>query len=612
MLTIRLWEESVSALAYLIRWIWSEGTHLLMAVFARQQSRLQQACKLTQLNSSLLGMRYGFDDGVMVLLHMKVSSMQALHEYRVASKHSALWFLPASFLILTGCAGLPPGSDYPKVRTMALAHPEETRLGQHYEISRNEHGDTSGFRFISAGTDGFLMRMQMINAAESTLDLQYFIFRGDETGKQLTAAVLHAADRGVRVRILIDDGETEAGDEQIAILEAHAAIEIRMFNPFAYRGHSVFLRTLEFSFNSARLDYRMHNKLLVVDNSIALVGGRNIGDQYFQIDPASQFADDDVFSAGPIAQHLSASFDEFWNSALAIPIMALAGKNATHEQLDNHREVLNDQDQKLKADDVDYVKRVATGEPFNSVMSGKLALVWAPAQMISDSPDKKKVEKGDMVGRLMKRTILSTALGVQTELLVITPYLIPGNEGMKVLQDLHQRNVKVRLLTSSLEASTVLPAQSGYMRYRIPMLKAGVELYEIRSLLGNNKGSGETTALARFGNYSLHAKLFVFDREKIFVGSMNFDQRSMHLNTELGLIIDSPVLAQQIAERFEAMVQPANAYRLSLRKDEDETELVWLTEENGVTVAYDTEPSRSEWQKMKVHILSWLPMDSEL
>jgi putative cardiolipin synthase len=516
--------------------------------------------------------------------------------------------------LLAGCASLPPGSDFSKTVSSALAHPEETRLGRQFESAARKHDGNSGFRIIPVGADGFLLRMQMINAAELTLDLQYFIFRGDETGRLLTDAVMHAADRGVRVRILIDDGETVAGDDQITKLEAHPSVEIRIFNPFAYRGHTMLFRGVEFMFNASRLDYRMHNKLLVVDNAIALMGGRNIGDQYFQIDPASQFADDDVFAAGPITRPLSGTFDEYWNSALAIPAQALSGEKAPHAVLTEHRQVLKQQTRQLKADGIDYVTRVAAGEPFNGIISGRIPLIWAHAQVICDSPDKKKVESGAMVGRLMQRAVANATSAVQSELLMITPYLIPGNEGMQLFKDLRQRNVRVRILTSSLESSTVLLAQSGYMHYRVPLLESGVELYEIRSLLGNTRGSGQTAVMSRYGNYSLHAKLFVFDRQRLFIGSMNFDQRSMHLNTEIGLIIDSPVLAQQIAARFEAMAQPVNSYLLALRPNGTGRTpgLVWRTQEDGKAVEYDTEPARSAWQRTKVNILSLLPMDEEL
>jgi putative cardiolipin synthase len=197
---------------------------------------------------------------------------------------------------------------------------------------------------------------------------------------------------------------------------------------------------------------------------------------------------------------------------------------------------------------------------------------------------------------------------------MVTPYLIPGDEGMQMFRELRQRNVRIRILTSSLESSTMIPAQSGYMRYRVPLLESGVELYEIRSMLGNSKGSGQTPAISRYGNYALHAKLFVFDRKRLFIGSMNFDQRSMHLNTEIGLIIDSPVLAQQMATRFEAMAQPANAYMLALRPNDTgrAPHLVWRTQEDGKAVEYDKEPARSNWQRTKVNTLSVLPLGKEL
>ena len=197
---------------------------------------------------------------------------------------------------------------------------------------------------------------------------------------------------------------------------------------------------------------------------------------------------------------------------------------------------------------------------------------------------------------------------------MVTPYLIPGDEGMQMFKTLRHRNARVRILTRSLESSTVLLAQSGYMKYRAPLLEDGVDLYEVRSLLGNSRGSGQTAAISRFGNYSLHAKMFVLDRRRVFIGSMNFDQRSMHLNTEIGLIIDSPALARQIATRFEAMTQPVNSYTLALHPNNTggSSTPVWRTQEGGEAIEYDTEPARSDWQRIKVNILSLLPLDNEL
>src|ERR1019366_1746124 len=291
--------------------------------------------------------------------------------------------------LLAGCATLPPGSDFPKTASAALAQPEETRFGRRFADAAREHDGNSGFRMLAVGVDGFLARMEMINAAERTIDLQYFIFHADETGELLTSAVLRTADRGVRVRVLVDDGDTLAGDEQLAALDAHPQIEVRIFNPFAYRGHAKVFRALEFTLSNARLDYRMHNKLMVVDNSIALIGGRNISDQYFQIDPQLQVADDDVFAAGPIAKELSATFDEFWNSAIAIPVRALSKAKTSDAALAEYRRRLYEHRQQVKADGTDYASRVATGEPLAGMLSGRLPLVWAHAQLVYDSPEKK-------------------------------------------------------------------------------------------------------------------------------------------------------------------------------------------------------------------------------
>ena len=526
------------------------------------------------------------------------------------------FFAPALAIVfvLGGCAVLPPGSDYPKSASSAYPHPELTRLGRQFDNAGQVHGGHSGYRIIAMGAEGFQLRMQMIDAAERSIDLQYFIFRGDQSGLSLTKALLRAADRGVRLRLLVDDGETKDGDEQLAMLEAHPSIEVRIFNPFVYRGHSMLIRVLEFGVNASRLDYRMHNKLLAVDNAIALIGGRNIGDQYFQIDPQSQFADDDVFAAGPITKQLSATFDDYWNNALSIPAQALSDNKSRQETLHAHRRDLREHDRQTQADGNSQVRQIASGEPLAGIISGRLPLVWAPAQLVSDSPDKRKVQEGSALGKLMQRSVLKVAAAVSGELLMITPYLIPGDEGLQLLRELRQRKVRVRILTNSLESSTVLLAQARYMNYRLPLLESGVELYEIRSLLGNARGSGQTAAISRYGNYSLHAKLFVFDRRKLFIGSMNFDQRSMHLNTEIGLIIDSPVLAQQVAARFEAMVQPANSYRLALRRREvmGTLSLEWHTREDGKPVVLDREPGRSDWQRLKANALSLLPVDDEL
>jgi putative cardiolipin synthase len=310
-------------------------------------------------------------------------------------------------------------------------------------------------------------------------------------------------------------------------------------------------------------------------------------------------------------QGLSATFDDYWNSEVAIPAQAIetispSALSAYRAQLAQHR-------QALKEDGLSYVKRVASGEPLASLLSGALPLVWAKADIICDSPEKARIEKGEMVGQLMHRAVARSVEAVQSELLMVSPYLIPGDEGMRLFRELGERKAKMRILTNSLASTNVLTAHAGYTHYRIPLLEAGAELYEVRALLGSARGSGQPKSMTQFGTYSLHAKWFVFDRKKLFIGSMNFDQRSMHLNTEVGLLIDSPELARQAATRFEAIVQPANSYHVILARTADGgSRLVWRTEENGQRVDYDEEPAHDDWQKFRVRMLSLLPLDNEL
>lgn len=526
-------------------------------------------------------------------------------------KHCTIWLICA---VLQACSTLPPGHDYPRIDSRALAQFEQTTLGTQIQEATDQNQGKSGFYLQSFGIDGFLTRMQMINAAEKTLDLQYFILRGDDTGRFLTEAILQAADRGVRVRLLLDDGEAIAGDEHIQPLSAHKNMEIRFFNPFSYRGHNIALKGTEYLFNRSRLNYRMHNKLLVVDNAAALIGGRNIGDQYFQVSAEEQYADNDVFAVGPIVREISKSFDEYWNHKLSIPLEALAKSDSSLHALREHRVVTAEDPAEVTADGVDFDARVASGEPFNGMLSGQLPLVWAPVRLISDSPDKKSVVEGSRVGRLMMRPVADATRAVHSELHMITPYLIPGDEGLQLFKELRDRDVHIRILTNSLMSSAVTLAHSGYMGYRQPLLEDGVEIFEIRAMLGNTRGSGQTAAMSSHGTYSLHAKMFVFDRSSIFVGSMNFDQRSMHLNTEIGLLIESPELAQELVRRFEAMAQPANAYELKLQSNKASggQHIIWRTLEDDQMVDHQTEPARSGWQKLKVNLFSLVPLDDEL
>ncbi len=512
--------------------------------------------------------------------------------------------------VLAGCATLPPGADYPRERSVALATPQQTALGKAFAGRLSEHAGLSGFRLLPAGTDGFVLRAEMAASAQRTIDVQYFIFQTDDTGKLLLDELLEAADRGVRLRILLDDLNLTGPNAQITKIAAHPNVEMRLFNPTFYRGGFSPLRATEFVLDWSRLTYRMHNKLFLVDNMIGIAGGRNVGDEYFSTSKDFEFGDFDVFTVGPTVKRLSASFDAYWNSSLAIPVRAL-GSAPDAKALEKYRAEL-DEHRELNSD-VEYMRRVAAGDPLGKIVSGKDPLVWARAEVLYDSPQKEKVENGELDGRLLRQRLLESIRNVKNELLIVTPYLVPGPEQIALLRDLRARNVRIRILTNSLASTDVPAVHAGYRKYRVPLLEMGIDLYEVRTELGKPTVRGAKLKGDEADGFALHAKVFTFDRSKVFIGSANFDHRSFRLNTEVGLIIESPQIAQQVAQRFDAITQPANSYQVMLEHGADgKPTLAWHTEEDGEAVVYRKEPGDEPMRELAVDLLSLLPIDSQL
>ena len=515
-------------------------------------------------------------------------------------------------LLLAGCASLPPGADYPRPASNALAHPEQTSLGRSLAAASAAHAGLSGFRLLPVGIDSFLLRMEMAQKAQRTLDVQYFVIENDDTGRLIQEALLQAADRGVRVRVLLDDEGSRGRTAKLTPLAAHPNVELRVFNPAAYRGPVEFLHDVELLGDGVRMNRRMHNKLFVVDNEIGIIGGRNIGDDYFQEGRDLEFGDYDVIAAGAVVKAMSASFDDFWNSPLAIPIEALFGGKASAQALADYRDALAQHHAAMNAKD--YMRKLAGGEPLRPLLAANAPWVWARGEVVYDSPEKNKVEDGDEPGRLLRHRLAKRVEDARSELLVVSPYLVPGDAGVKFLAKLRERGLKVRILTNSLASTDMPVVHSAYQKYRVPLLEAGVELYEVRPILGQPVVRGNALKSPSAGQFALHAKVFVFDRQRVFVGSMNLDQRSLHVNTEVGVIIDSPDLARQVAARFEAIARPANSYVLAL----DGTNvaggraLVWRTLEDGKPVEYHQEPAASIWRRAKVDMLSMLPLDELL
>jgi putative cardiolipin synthase len=542
---------------------------------------------------------------------------------RRIAPHAVVWAALCAWLAVTGAltacttlpsdATLPLGAHTARPESFALANPERTKLGKRIEPRVREHPDMSGFRLIASGVACFRARMEMAALAEKTLDVQYFAIQSDETGRLFIQGLLDAADRGVRVRILLDDSNAVGRDAEIGALTAHPNIELRVFNPFSYRGPLEFMRAAEFAFNEKRLTYRMHNKLFVVDNKLALIGGRNIGDAYFAASKSLEFGDYDVLIAGGMVRRLSGSFDAFWNSPLAIPLQNLVLLKPAQERLDAYRESLRKHQAKMEGGP--YTRAPNEGGPVANILSGTRPLIWARAEAIYDSPEKAKVDSGAQAGNLLRDRVERAAEAVRSELLIASPYLVPGDDGLRLLTGLRARNVSVRVLTNSLQSTDAPITFAAYGRYRVPMLEAGIELYEVRPQLGEpNMPGGGSLKSSSSTPFALHAKVFVFDRRQVFIGSMNFDERSRHLNTELGVLVDSPELAKEIVERFEAVAQPANSYVLSLGPPNaaGKRQLRWRTDENAGPVVYENEPAVDPLRRLKVEALSLLPIENQL
>jgi len=508
----------------------------------------------------------------------------------------------ALLVILSGCASLP--KNYSREPSRAWDRPQETRLGRAIAPAAAQHPGMSGFHLLGNGRDAFVARMALAEAAERTLDLQYYIFHGDLTGKLILDSLVRAADRGVRVRLLIDDTAAKGKDAALAAIASHPQIEVRVFNPSAGRSGAAWLFGAAADFD--RINHRMHNKMFVADNQAGVVGGRNIGDEYFGAREGVNFADMDLLAMGPVVQDLSRSFDEFWNSEWAYPIEALHTKKPDPAALEKGRELLASH--RSAARDTDYAKRLADSDLLKRLYERDLSLVWATAWVVYDRPEKAGSEGKPADDLKLGPQLKSAVAEPRSEFLISSPYFIPGERGVASFKQLREKGVRIRIVTNSFAGNDVALVHSGYARYRKDLLKLGVELYELKPSLA----AAPETDRESFGSSgaSLHAKAFIIDREQVFVGSLNLDPRSLDLNTELGFVVESRELAEMLARQFDELIRPAYSYRLTLEpKDGD---IVWISEENGREVRYSRDPEVGFWRRFSTWFLSIFAPESLL
>ncbi|HET9032941.1 MAG TPA: phospholipase D family protein [Dokdonella sp.] len=503
---------------------------------------------------------------------------------RLLKVSTALLLLSAMAIVLARIIFAIPAVEG-RLDDVALPPPQSGPLAD--RAARNLPGKT-GIAALGWGADAFAARILLADAAVSSIDAQYYIWHGDLTGSLLLDALRRAADRGVRVRLLLDDNGTSGLDAEIAQLDAHENAEVRLYNPFNLRR----FKMLSFTFDFFRLNRRMHNKSFTVDGLATIVGGRNVGDEYFGIGATPLFVDLDVLAVGKIVAEVAADFDRYWASPsvhLAGPIVGTTNGDPISERLTRWRD-----DPRFR----EYKEILKASNLIAPLSNGTLELEWTDAVLVSDDPVKGQgaVPREDLLAGQLARKVGT----IERRFDGVSAYFVPGKAGVDAFAKLEAQGVQVRMLTNSLEATDVLPVHAGYAKRREAMLASGVDLFELRRM-----ATPETPDdLGIFGSSgaSLHAKTFAVDGERIFIGSFNFDPRSNQLNTEMGLLIDSETLATGLHAAFD------DGFRgLAWQVEEQNGKLAWVDPATGSVTT--EEPGSSTFRNLALTVVGWLPVE---
>jgi putative cardiolipin synthase len=517
-------------------------------------------------------------------------------------RHLLLLFV---FAFVAGCATI--DFDHPKSETFALTDTGDTTLARGIAEYVAQHPpEQSGFYPVYDGIDSLAMRLLMAERAERSIDAQYFLIHNDLVGRVFVNALLRAANRGVRVRFLVDDMNAKGYDTGFAALDSHENIEVRLFNPFAHRK----ARAMD-AFSVGRLTRRMHNKSFTVDNQMTLIGGRNIANEYFDANPGEKFGDLDVLTIGSIVPKVSAMFDSYWNHPASLPISALAGvpENAAESLASLEDRVA----ESLKEVEASEYADAVRSSVLNYVQTDASAFIWADYDLVYDTPDKMKADISGEAGSIVVQ--MREGIGdIEKELFVVTPYFVLAKDNIEGFRGLRDRNVDITVLTNSLASNNHSVSHSGYAPKRKKLLEMGVNLYELREMgvnlyelrAGRSIPSDESKGV-QDSKVTLHAKAFVVDRKKVFIGSFNWNQRSINLDTELGVIIHSPKIATELVERVNTAI-PTASFEVFLN---DKNQLRWRGYDNGQETILTKEPQTSSWHRFSAWFLRIVP-DSQL
>jgi len=516
-------------------------------------------------------------------------------------------------IVLAGCTAIKSGhtqsSSTDKVASQAFNAPESTTLGQMAMQITSGHGDDSGFLLLDRGRDALSWRLILADAAEKSIDIQYFLWKNDAVGKVFIQRLLGAAERGVRIRVLIDDSMTDSDPEYLALLGAPANIEVRIYKPFGPKAKSV-LRWIDYVAHMKVNNRRMHNKLYVVDGCMEIIGGRNIAEEYFEYPGSFAFRSRDLLAIGPVVETSGAAFDMYWNSDWSVPI----------EQVVTHVPTMGEAAENKAA--LDVFAADATSYPTGFYDNPKQlvaemnqltkALHWGKGQLlIDDVPEKDGESQSHAEIGLTGPAIGQAALHSTNEALIQSAYLILEDAGEEKLRTLVDRGVKVKLHTNSMAANNHLSAYVAYRKQRKMLLNSGAEVYEMRPDAKSERSQYTPAELKEHGTkFGLHAKTMVFDRKVVFVGTFNLDPRSIHLNTEMGLLVESEGLGRAVAESIENDIAPGNSWRVVLNND---GRTQWVTLQDGVaSEQFEFDPMTTAARRAKAEAMAFIPDSGQM
>ena len=529
--------------------------------------------------------------------HMKIST--------TTYNKSMLAIYCSIAITVTGCNTLPKHKIESIPETTLQVDTAQTTLAQIIQPLQEQHPDLTGYLVLFEPLEALATRLSLIDKAEKRLDLQYYIWDNDKVGSLALHALIRAADRGAKIRLLIDDNNAKSTEGIFLALAQHPNIEVKLFNPYRFRKY----RALDMILDLKRINRRMHNKSFIADHQVALIGGRNMTNQYYNVSDNYQFSDVDVMLVGTAVKDISHSFDEYWSHEYAYKVQEVVNQSAHHLSYESLKRQLDEHYERVTVQN--YLDLTSNSQAIDSLRRRDIQLDWVKAEVVKDSPDKikSKAKKKEHLNFQLIQQLEQPEKNVD----LISAYFVPEKKGAKMLTDLAKDGVKVRVLTNSFKANDVAVVHAFYGKYRQNLLEHGVQLYEFLPALNKNDLDKNTEDLAKkakvsikgLSRSSLHAKLMALDEKQVFIGSFNFDPRSAYLNTEIGVLLNSPPLAQAVHTTMDENLSKY-AYKLVLDANK---KITWQRQTPQGPVIYTKEPRMKWWQRAGIKMLSWLPIE---